>query len=80
MAASLFLLRLLVWCEAILGTTAVIILGLLWWWRVEAARLRKIVRGNEAQQILPTPVPVLPRWLGVFGGHTLLINSNKVRT
>ena len=78
MAASLFLLRLLVWCEAVLGTTAVIMLGLLWWWRVEAARLRKIVRCDEAQ-ILPMPVPVLPRWLGVFGGHTLLINSNKAR-
>lgn len=65
---------LVAWCEAAFGMAAVISLTLLWWRRVEAARIRKLVRRDDSQ-ILPTPVPALPRWLGVLGGHTLLVNS-----
>ncbi|CAM9310328.1 unnamed protein product [Ascophyllum nodosum] len=50
---------------------------MLWWRSAEATRVRKIVR-RDGSQILPTPVPFLPRWLGFFGGHTLLIDPPKL--
>lgn len=57
---------------------------LLWWRRsAEATRVRniKIVRQRSASpQVLPTPVPVMPRWLGFFGGHTLLVKPQKVKS
>ena len=65
------------YCKSALAMIAVIITMLLWWRSTEATRVRKIVR-RDGSQILPTPVPVLPRWLGFFGGHTVLINPPKV--
>ncbi|CAN0309951.1 unnamed protein product, partial [Ascophyllum nodosum] len=44
----------------------------------EAARVRKTKTSRDGSQILPSPVPVLPRWLGFLGGHTLLINISKM--
>ncbi|CAM9310255.1 unnamed protein product [Ascophyllum nodosum] len=67
------------YCKSALAMIAVIITMLLWWRSTEATRVRKIVR-RDGSQILPTPVPVLPRWLGFFGGHTVLINPPKLTT
>ena len=70
----------LLFCEAALVTTTLAVLTLLWWRSAEAARVRKTKTKTSGggSQILPSPVPVLPRWLGFLGGHTLLINISKV--
>ena len=68
----------LLFCEAVLVTITLAVLTLLWWWSAEAARARKTKTSRDGSQILPSPVPVLPRWLGFLGGHTLLINISKV--
>lgn len=62
------------WCE---GVLTVITLVFLWWRSAEASRVRKKVRSSDTK-ILATPVPVLPRWLGFLGGHTLHANLPKV--
>ena len=68
----------LLFCEAALVTTTLAVLTLLWWRSAEAARVRKTKTSRGGSQVLPSPVPVLPRWLGFLGGHTLLINISKV--
>ena len=68
----------LLWCEGVLVTIAVIVLVFLWWRSTEAARGRKKVHSSDTK-ILPTPVLVLPRWLGLLGGHTLLVNFPNVK-
>ena len=68
--------------SAVSAAVIVVVLSmiLVWWWRLaEAARVRKIVRRKDVPQVLPTPVAALPRWLGFFGGHTLLIKPQKVK-
>ena len=70
--------NILLFCEAALVTTTLAVLTLLWWRSAEAARVRKTKTSRDGSQILPSPVPVLPRWLGFLGGHTLLINISKV--
>ena len=70
--------RLLFFCEAALVTITLAVLTLLWWRSAEAARVRKTKTSRDGSQILPSPVPVLPRWLGFLGGHTLLLNISKV--
>ncbi|CAN0418983.1 unnamed protein product, partial [Ascophyllum nodosum] len=70
--------RLLFFCEAALVTITLAVLTLLWWRSAEAARVRKTKTSRDGSQILPSPVPVLPRWLGFLGGHTLLLNISKI--
>ena len=70
-------LPLLLCCKFAVAVIAVMAVTMLWWRSAEATRVRKIVR-RDGSQILPTPVPFLPRWLGFFGGHTLLIDPPKV--
>lgn len=46
------------------------------WWRwSEASRRREFVRGSGA---LPSPMPLLPRWFGFVGGHTLCLEEGQV--
>ena len=68
----------LLFCEAALVTKTLAVLTLLWWRSAEAARVRKTKTRRDGSQILPSPIPVLPRWLGFLGGHTLLIKIPKV--
>jgi len=49
------------------------------WRRSEVARARRMAeRGRAGFSSLPSPVPVLPRWLGLIGGHTLQMKMDKV--
>ena len=48
-------------------------------WRAwESARARKNPHRAAGSASLPSPVAALPRWLGLVGGHTMQINSEKV--
>jgi len=47
-----------------------------WWKWSEARRRQRFKRGSGS---LPSPMPVLPRWCGFVGGHTLLLEAGKVR-
>lgn len=47
------------------------------WKSWEESRARKHVRVPGGR--LPSPVAVLPKWLGFIGGHTLLVNPTAVR-
>lgn len=60
-----------------------------WRWS-ENARVRRMAKkransssgggpGSAAAE-LPSPVPVLPRWLPFIGGHTLQLGTEKVTT
>lgn len=58
-------------------------LGYCFWWRsCESARASKFSRSasrsDAASSSLPSPAAVLPRWLGLVGGHTLQITSEQV--
>lgn len=48
-------------------------------WRSWNTRGRKSVDGSTDSPLLPTPTPVLPRWLGFVGGHTLQLDQERVR-
>lgn len=49
-----------------------------WRWS-EFARVRRMAKsGRAGSSSLPSPVPVLPRWLPFAGGHTLQLESEKV--
>lgn len=61
------------------GVLAVTILAYTSWKSLESARVRQIVR-NDAGGTLPMPAPLLPKWCGFVGGHTLLIKPSKVFT
>lgn len=58
------------------------ILSYFFWWRAwESARAGKASSrcgDGDGVSSLPSPVAVLPRWLGLIGGHTMQINSEKV--
>lgn len=71
-------------------TAPVLLLGVLltalsyffWWRSCEAARAgkfsRSASRSGTSSSSLPSPAAVLPRWLGLVGGHTLQITSEQV--
>ena len=43
------------------------------------ARFRSMATsGRTGSSSLPSPVPILPRWLGFIGGHTLQMETAKV--
>ena len=44
----------------------------------KSSRARKETDG-AGMPSLPSPTPVLPRWLGFIGGHTLQIARDEVR-
>ena len=59
------------------------VLSYCFWWRSrESARAskcsRSAPRSDTASSSLPSPAAVLPRWLGLVGGHTLQITSEQV--
>ena len=42
------------------------------------ARVRGQKRKLHGRKILPSPCRLLPKWLGFYGGHTLLIDGEQV--
>lgn len=61
-----------------IGVVSALTYYVCWRWS-EAARVRRMAkRGRAGFSSLPSPVPLLPRWLGLIGGHTLQIKMNKV--
>eukprot|EP00903_Cladosiphon_okamuranus_P016174 g14925.t1 len=63
---------------SIAATVAVTVVSYALWWRwSESRRVRNFVRGSGGNSQLPSPMPVLPRWWGFLGGHTLLVRSGK---
>ena len=64
---------------AAVTTLLAAVLGYYLWWRFsELARARGQKRKLHGRKILPSPCRLLPKWLGFFGGHTLLIDSEQV--
>lgn len=60
----------------------VVVSGLTWYvcsrWS-KAVRVRRAAEsGRAGSSSLPSPVPVLPTWLGFLGGHTLQMETEKV--
>ncbi len=61
-----------------IGAVSALTYYVCWRWS-EAARVRRMAeRGRAGFSSLPSPVPVLPRWLGLIGGHTLQMKMTKV--
>lgn len=49
-----------------------------WRWS-EIARVRRMAKvGRAGSPALPSPVPVLPRWIPFIGGHSLQLETEKV--
>ena len=67
------------------ATLAIVVVSVLtyyvcWRWS-ESARFRRMVKTGRTDSpscALPSPIPVLPRWIALLGGHTLQMESDKV--
>jgi len=67
-----------------MSTVAVLVMSTLtyymcWRWS-ESARFHRMAKTGRAgsPSSLPSPIAVLPRWLGFLGGHTLQLDIDKV--
>ncbi|CAN0228567.1 unnamed protein product [Pylaiella littoralis] len=62
----------------VLATVSTATYYVCWRWS-ESARVRRMTKsGRAGSSSLPSPVPVLPRWLPFVGGHTLQMKSDKL--
>lgn len=61
-----------------LAVVSIVTYYLCWRWS-ETSRLRRMAKGRLlGSSTLPSPIPLLPRWIPFIGGHTLQMKRREV--